>query len=79
MGWATSAFFILHHFFPLGAPLAVHVCYENLGLSEQRPRQADELPLPDADVLAALGDLVVQAVVQPGGELCGWVRVQSKM
>ena len=79
MEWVGKLPFFLFctTFFPLGAPL--DVCYENLGLSEQRPRQADELPLPHADVLAALGDLVVEAVVQPGGELCGWVRVQSKM
>ena len=37
---------------------------EYLGLSEERPRQADKLPLAHAQVLAALGDLVLKAVLE---------------
>ncbi len=42
---------------------------EDLGLAEQRPGQAHELALSDGEVLAALGDLVVEAVGEVGGEV----------
>ena len=37
---------------------------EDLGLPQERPRQADELPLSHAQVLAALGHDVLEAVAE---------------
>ncbi len=40
--------------------------HEQLGLSEEGPGKADELPLADAQVVAALGHRVVEAAGQVG-------------
>ena len=45
------------------------VQHQDLGLPQQRPRQADQLPLAHGQVLAALGHLVLQPGLESAHEL----------
>ena len=44
------------------------VQHQDLGLPQQRPGEADQLPLPHAQVVPRLGNLVVQPRPQRGHE-----------